>query len=103
MLCGEMIFIKSFNFQKKKFHFNSLHLIFPCYYCSINLKRQSQHSGLRPDTSSLVDFRNNLVGIIHLVKGKITKPNYSVEHFQAHLLISVKFYQQINIKNYIKL
>ena len=24
------------------------------YCCSINLKRQSEHSGLRPDTSSLV-------------------------------------------------
>ena len=27
-----------------------------CGYCSINLKRQSEHSGLRPDTSSLVLF-----------------------------------------------
>ena len=25
------------------------------YYCSINLKMQSEHSGLRPDTSSLVE------------------------------------------------
>ena len=32
------------------------HLIFPCYYCSIDLKRQSEHSGPRPDTSSLVHF-----------------------------------------------
>ena len=32
------------------------HLIFSCYYCSINLKRQSEHSGLRPDTSSFVCF-----------------------------------------------
>ena len=30
---------------------------FLCYYCcSINLKRQSEHSGFRPDTSSLVRF-----------------------------------------------
>ena len=27
------------------------------YYCSINLQRQSEHSGLRPDTSSLVYFK----------------------------------------------
>ena len=29
-------------------------LKFPCYYCSIDLKKQSEHSGLRPDTSSFV-------------------------------------------------
>ena len=33
-----------------------LHLIFPRYYCSIDLKRQSEHSGPRLDTSSLVFF-----------------------------------------------
>ena len=31
-----------------------LHLDFLCYYCSINLRKQSEHSGLRLDTSSLV-------------------------------------------------
>ena len=35
-------------------NFTSLYLNFPCYYCSIYLKRQLEHSGLRPDTSSLV-------------------------------------------------
>ena len=44
------------NFRKKKFHFILFHLIFLFYYCSINFKRQSEHSGLRPDTSSLVTF-----------------------------------------------
>ena len=33
-----------------------LRLNFSFYYCSIDLKRQSEHSGLRPDTSSLVLF-----------------------------------------------
>ena len=27
--------------------------IFSCFYCSIDLKKQSVHSGLRPDTSGL--------------------------------------------------
>ena len=45
------------NFRKKNFSFHFfIHLIFKCYYCSINLKRQSEHSGLHPDTSSLVVF-----------------------------------------------
>ena len=32
-------------------------LTFSCYYCFIGLKSQSEHSGLRPDTSSLVYFK----------------------------------------------
>ena len=47
MTCGGMIFI-----------FFILYLIFLCYYCSIKFKRQSEHSGLRPDTSSLVTIKN---------------------------------------------
>ena len=40
-----------------------------CYYCSINVKRQSELSGLCPDTSSLVSvcfslFPNFLKSII---------------------------------------
>ena len=38
------------------FLFISLNLIFLCYYCSIDLKRQSEHSGLHLKTSSLVRF-----------------------------------------------
>ena len=70
MACGGMIFIKNFenfkikNFRKKSFHFILFQLIFLCYYCcSINLKRQSEHSGLRPDTSSLVLFAIKLTGL----------------------------------------
>ena len=52
MTCGGLIFIKNFNFKKKiSFYFISFNLF--CYYCSIILKRQSEHSGLCPDTSSL--------------------------------------------------
>ena len=52
-----MIFIKNFKFLKKKNHFILFYFIFLCYYCySRNIKRQSEHSGLRPDTSSLVNF-----------------------------------------------
>ena len=58
MACGVMIFIEKFsNFRNFFFHFILFHLIFLCclcYYCSINAKRQSELSGLRPDTSSLV-------------------------------------------------
>ena len=52
-----MIFIKKIsNFGKKySFYFISLNFLF-YYCCPINLKRQSEHSGLRPDTSSLVFF-----------------------------------------------
>ena len=42
---------------KNKLNFIVLHLIVSCYYCFIDLKRQSEHSGLRPDTSSLVQFQ----------------------------------------------
>ena len=50
-----MIFIKNLQIlEEKNFILFYFILFFSCYYCSINLKRQSEHSGLRPDTSSLV-------------------------------------------------
>ena len=42
--------------QKKVIFF--IHLNFERYYCSVNLKRQSERSGLRPDTRSLVFFKD---------------------------------------------
>ena len=45
MACGGLIFIKNFKFKNFFFHF---------YYILLNIKRQSENSGLRPDTSSLV-------------------------------------------------
>ena len=47
-------FTKNSQLLEKKFHFNFLHIVFLCYYCSIDLKRQSEFSGLRLDISSLV-------------------------------------------------
>ena len=59
MACGGMISLKkNFKFKNFFFHFILLHLNFLCYCCSINLKSQSEHSGLCPDTSSLVVFSN---------------------------------------------
>ena len=43
-----------FSQKISKFNLILLHLNFSCFYCSIDLKRQSEHSALRPDTSSLV-------------------------------------------------
>ena len=37
-----------------KISFYFITLNFLCYYCSIDFKRQSEHLGPRPDTSSLV-------------------------------------------------
>ena len=57
MACRGMIFTKNLNFLDfVKFFFLLLHLIFSSYSCFIDLKRQSEHSGLHPDTSSLVFF-----------------------------------------------
>ena len=54
MACGRMILKKKWNFIRKKIHFILLNFFFKCYYCSINPKRQLEHSGIRQDTSSLV-------------------------------------------------
>ena len=53
MACGGMSFTK--NLKLKKNHFYLSHSIFSCYYCSIYLKRQSEHSGSCLDTNSLVN------------------------------------------------
>ena len=64
MACGGMIFIKKFSNFRKKNYFILFHLIFLGYYCcSINLKRQSEQSGLRPDTSSIVQAFNLLESV----------------------------------------
>ena len=68
MACGGMIFIKNFKL-KKKIHFILFHLFFFMFYCcSINLKRQSEHSGLRPGMSSLVCFKLEQDNDIFVVK-----------------------------------
>ena len=61
MACGGMIFIKNFKFWKKQISFCFISFDFLCYYCcSVNLKRLSEHSGLRPDTSSLVKIEESV-------------------------------------------
>ena len=51
-----------------------LHLNFSCYYCFIDAKRQSEYSGLRPDTRSLVDIYLLLIGGLICLK-KCSKLN----------------------------
>ena len=59
-----MIFIKNFKLKKKFILFYFISFNFLCYYCcSINLRRQSEHSGIRPDTSSLVYLSVDLSSI----------------------------------------
>ena len=54
MAFGGCFYKKSQILLEKKFNFFLLHLNLPCCYCSIDLKGQSEHSGLGSDTSSLV-------------------------------------------------
>ena len=51
-----MTFTKNLKFCFKKKSFYSILFNFLSYYCSIDLKRQSEQSGLHPDRSSLVVF-----------------------------------------------
>ena len=46
MACGEMIFIENFKFQNTKIFISFYYIFFKCYFCSRNLKRQSEHSVL---------------------------------------------------------
>ena len=55
MACGVIFFAKIS--KLKKIYFILFTLNFLCYYCSIDLKRQSELSGPRPDTSSPVFFQ----------------------------------------------
>ena len=57
MACGGMIFKTISNFRKKNFIL-FYYIFFIGYYCSLNIKRQSEHSGLCPDTSTLVPLIN---------------------------------------------
>ena len=78
-------------FRKKKFHFISINF-FVCYNCSINLKRQSEHSGLCLDTSSLFSTFVTIVSEC-LCSGWVfflqTKFGFWTSHFCRKFLISV--------------
>ena len=46
--------MKKFQLKQISFFITFNWLMIIMFHCSINLKRQSEHSGLRPDTRSLV-------------------------------------------------
>ena len=54
MACGLMISTKMSNLEKKSILF--LITFLSSYYCSIDLKRQSEHFGFCPDTSFKVSW-----------------------------------------------
>ena len=66
------------------FQFVLLQLIFLCYNCSIKLKRRSEHSGLRPDTSSLVKFSYGI--FFDFIKELTTMSNAKDTKLKAVLL-----------------
>ena len=55
------------DFQKKisSFNFFFTLIFYHFIFCSINLKRQSEHSRPRPDTSSLVQFKKRVNKILN--------------------------------------
>ena len=55
MACGGIILTKNLKIKKKSFFFVTCKF-FSGSYCFMDLNRQSEHSGLRPDISSLVMF-----------------------------------------------
>ena len=69
----------------KKFFLFCFIFFFSFYYCSTDLKRQSEPSGLRPDTSSLVSFvfdsRSFVTHIVSKLKIIFTKL-FSLPHIQ---------------------
>ena len=69
---------------KKKISFISLQLIFSCYYCSIDLKRQSEYSGLCLGLSSLVTINpreKNTTGAAQLLR----KSRYCAFGYCSHV------------------
>ena len=71
------------------------------YCCSVNLKRQSEHSGLRPDTSSLVFFQFYLKTKIPFVESDFKqniRTNMKYSRFILNLSQLVKHYfSKVNI------
>ena len=94
-------FIKKFQILEIFFFIFFYYIFFLCYYCSINLKRQSEHSGLCPDTSSLVFFFD-LLSFIDFVKRKGNSSIDQRKGYEKHdqLLVSkVEFNFQISQRN----
>ena len=82
MACYGMIFIKKKIqiLENFFFHFILLNLIFLGYYCSINLKKPSEHSGLCPDTSSFIEIMNSNEQWVLQVKYKTIIRAYLVHY-----------------------
>ena len=88
MACGGMIFIKKFQILEKKisFYFISFNFLI-LLLLLINLKRQSEHSGLRPDTSSLVNFENIFfINEFSVINRKIRPNELGTINFRANKL-----------------
>ena len=93
-----MFFIKKdSNFRRKNFIL-FYYIYFFCYYCcSINFKRQSEHSGTRPDTSSFVCFWKHLVAV-HCCKNlqKRMKILFTIKTFDlSHFKRYTQFKQRV--------
>ena len=66
-------FHKKLQILEKKISFNFIAFnFFIGYYCSINIKRQSEHSGLRLDTSSLVIIGENNSRTFFRIKSNVS-------------------------------
>ena len=88
MAYGGMIFI-SFNLKKKMSFCVISFNFFKCYYCSINLRRQSEHSGICPDTISLVFFEKYL--IVHKTgRGSTTVPKHNSAEKKSSTVLKMK-------------
>ena len=76
-------FHKKFQIKKKVSHVNLLHLFILRYHCCINLKMQSEHSLLCPDTSSLVlvsrDHNFNVIALELVLTMEISMTNKNNE------------------------
>ena len=84
----------------KKILFYFLHLVFPSYYCSIDLKRQSELSGLRPDTSSLVYLRTYVQSSLTIWNGRkdlISKYLHLKRAAKFHGVLAMRFHLVVNV------
>ena len=90
-----------YDFQNFKFlNFILLRLVFYVIFCSIDFKRQSEHSGFRPDTSTLVvpTFDENgifMLGVVFFIQSTFADRN---SNFQQNFFIPHWKYQLLDFK-----
>ena len=63
--------------------------MFSCYYCFIDLKRQSEQSGLHHDTSSLVSFSNWIWSLMN------AKMDHKLESVTKRYTLKLYLFQKI--------